>query len=181
MNTSLRDTIEGASGSAVVRMDAVRGGDFAAAYRVDLADGRRLFAKTHTSPPPGFFTTEAAGLEWLRAADAVPVPRVVGVDDGSPAMLLTSFFASWNLPILPVTTLTLRSSDLRRPKWHAITRWSKQKVIWTTWRGLYSTRRASESRLLIQHRQGQVSRNALPSFRRRAELPSPPKPEGLRM
>src|SRR4051794_22789531 len=69
-------------------MDAVRGGDFATAYRVDLADGRRLFAKTHSSPPPGFFTTEATGLEWLRAADAVPVPRVVAVNDDSPAMLL---------------------------------------------------------------------------------------------
>ena len=69
-------------------MSAVRGGDFAVAYRVELADGRRFFAKTHSSPPPGFFTTEATGLEWLRAADAVPVPRVVGVHDESPAMLL---------------------------------------------------------------------------------------------
>jgi len=75
-------------GSLVERMVAVRGGDFAAAYRVDLADGRRLFAKTHSSPPPGFFTTEATGLEWLRAADAVPVPQVVAVSDESPAMLL---------------------------------------------------------------------------------------------
>ena len=25
-----------------------------------------MFAKTHPSPPPGFFTTEAAGLMWLR-------------------------------------------------------------------------------------------------------------------
>jgi len=75
-------------GSLVERMVAVRGGDFATAYRVDLADGRRLFAKTHSSPPPGFFTTEATGLEWLRAADAVPVPRVVAVSDESPAMLL---------------------------------------------------------------------------------------------
>ena len=77
-----------AVGSLVERMVAVRGGDFATAYRVDLADGRRLFAKTHSSPPPGFFTTEATGLEWLRAADAVPVPQVVAVSDESPAMLL---------------------------------------------------------------------------------------------
>ena len=71
-----------------MRIAAVRGGDFAAAYRVDLADGRPLFAKTHSAPPPGFFTTEATGLEWLRAAAAVPIPRVVAVDDASPAMLL---------------------------------------------------------------------------------------------
>jgi fructosamine-3-kinase len=63
-------------------MSVVRGGDVAAAFRADLADGGRLFVKTHPSPPPGFFTTEAAGLEWLRAADAVPIPAVVAVSDG---------------------------------------------------------------------------------------------------
>jgi fructosamine-3-kinase len=57
-------------------------------FRVDLADGGRLFVKTHPSPPPGFFTTEAAGLEWLRAADAVRVPQVVGVSDEAPAHLI---------------------------------------------------------------------------------------------
>jgi len=80
--------IETATGSSVVRTDAVRGGDFAAAYRVELSDGRSLFAKTHSSPPPGFFTTEATGLEWLRAAQAVHVPRVIDVRDATPAMLL---------------------------------------------------------------------------------------------
>jgi len=85
---ALQAAIEGAVGSAVARMSAVHGGDFAAAYRVELADGTTLFAKTHSSPPPGFFTTESAGLEWLRAADAVQVPRVVAVDDDQPAMLL---------------------------------------------------------------------------------------------
>ena len=35
----------------------VHGGDVAAAYRLTLADGRTLFAKTHPSPPSGFFTT----------------------------------------------------------------------------------------------------------------------------
>ena len=72
-------------------MVVVRGGDFATAYRVDLADGRRLFAKTHPSPPTGFFTTEAFGLEWLRDARAVAIPEVLAVSDGSidrPALLL---------------------------------------------------------------------------------------------
>ena len=46
-------------------MTVVRGGDVAAAFRVELDDGTRLFAKTHPSPPPGFFTTEAASLSWL--------------------------------------------------------------------------------------------------------------------
>jgi fructosamine-3-kinase len=62
------------------------------AYRVDLRDGRRAFAKTHAAPPPGFFTTEASGLTWLRDAGAVPVPEVLAVSDGdgdgAPAFLV---------------------------------------------------------------------------------------------
>jgi fructosamine-3-kinase len=41
-----------------------------------------VFAKTHRAPPPGFFSTEAAGLAWLRAPAAVPVPEVLAVSDG---------------------------------------------------------------------------------------------------
>lgn len=58
------------------------GGDVAESFRLDLADGRRVFAKTHRDPPPEFFETEAAGLEWLRSARAVPVPEVVMVRPG---------------------------------------------------------------------------------------------------
>jgi fructosamine-3-kinase len=39
------------------------------------------FVKTDRHAPAGFFAAEAAGLEWLRAADAVAVPRVLTVDD----------------------------------------------------------------------------------------------------
>ncbi len=60
----------------------VRGGDVASAHRLQLADGRSVFAKTHPDPPPGFFTTEAAGLEWLRAPGVVAVPAVLAVSDG---------------------------------------------------------------------------------------------------
>jgi fructosamine-3-kinase len=58
-----------------VEVDAMRrvsGGDVAEAYRVELADGGTVFAKTHADPPPHFFSTEATGLSWLAdsAADA---------------------------------------------------------------------------------------------------------------
>ena len=69
-------------------MSHVSGGDFATAYRVALADGRVLFAKTHTNPPPGFFTTEANGLEWLAEPDVINVATVVGVSDDAPAYLV---------------------------------------------------------------------------------------------
>ncbi|HWE57696.1 MAG TPA: fructosamine kinase family protein [Acidimicrobiales bacterium] len=70
-------------GESVSSMHPLRGGDVAEAYRVMLAGGRTLFAKTHRRPPPGFFTTEANGLAWLRAAEALPVPAVLAVSDGA--------------------------------------------------------------------------------------------------
>ena len=82
MDADLRLALEQALGAEVTAVAPVHGGDVATAYRVDLADGRRVFAKTHRSPPPGFFTTEAAGLRWLREADALPVPEVLAVRDG---------------------------------------------------------------------------------------------------
>ncbi len=78
-------------GQAVSAMAVVRGGDVAAAYRVELADGSRVFAKTHPHPPANFFTTEANGLSWLREAGTLPVPEVLHVADGDerePAMLV---------------------------------------------------------------------------------------------
>ena len=55
--------VEQALGAAVARSAPLHGGDVAVAYRVELVDGRRVFVKTHRSPPPGFFSTEAAGLD----------------------------------------------------------------------------------------------------------------------
>jgi fructosamine-3-kinase len=50
-------------------------------WRLRLADGRDVFAKTMAAAPEGFFATEAAGLEWLGAADGgPPVPAALGHD-----------------------------------------------------------------------------------------------------
>lgn len=83
----VRDEIAQALGVDVLTMTSLRGGDVADAYRVELADGSVVFAKTHRSPPPNFFTTEAAGLRWLRDADALPAPEVLAVSD-EPALLV---------------------------------------------------------------------------------------------
>lgn len=67
------------------------GGDVAESYRMELADGRTVFAKTHRDPPAGFFTTEANGLRWLREPGVLPVPEVLVAsdgDDGSPPRLV---------------------------------------------------------------------------------------------
>lgn len=71
----------------IVAMIPLGGGDVADAYRVQLDDGTTLFAKTKADAVPGFFTTEAAGLTWLRDAGAVAVPDVVAVSD-HPAFLV---------------------------------------------------------------------------------------------
>ncbi len=87
LGTELERVVEEALASAVVTASRVHGGDVAIAFAVDLADGRRVFVKTHLRPPPDFFTTEATGLVWLSEASAVDVPRVLAVSDASPAFL----------------------------------------------------------------------------------------------
>ena len=82
MDERVARRIEALLRSPVRRIDAVHGGDNSAAHRVELDDGTVVFAKTHADPPDGWFTTEATGLEWLRAANAVRVPAVLAVDDG---------------------------------------------------------------------------------------------------
>ena len=71
-------------GSPLTALQALSGGDFARAYRAELAGGDPVFIKTHSNPPPGFFTTEAAGLSWLRESASVNVPAVLGACDTPP-------------------------------------------------------------------------------------------------
>ena len=75
--------------TTALRSTRLAGGDFASSHRVELADGRVVFAKTHADPPDGFFTTEAAGLKWLREAEVIDVPEVLHVSDTPPLLVLT--------------------------------------------------------------------------------------------
>jgi len=88
MDGALRCAIEADVGAHITRAVRVHGGDVAQSYAVELDDDRRVFAKTHPSSPPEFFTTEATGLAWLRAAAAVPVPEVLAVSDDPPNHLV---------------------------------------------------------------------------------------------
>ncbi len=64
-----------------IRETPVAGGDVCTASRLTLDDGNSVFAKTWPAArgpvPDGFFAAEAAGLRWLAAAGAVPVPEVI--------------------------------------------------------------------------------------------------------
>lgn len=82
---ALDRTLAGVLGAGVERRARLGGGDVAEAFRVELADGRTVFAKTHRNPPSGFFTTEAWGLAWLREPGVLPVPEVLAVSDGDGA------------------------------------------------------------------------------------------------
>lgn len=75
-------------GSAVASARPLSGGDVAASYRIELVDGRVVFAKTHAGTPGSAFTTEAAGLAWLRAPGVVAVPEVLVASDEPPLLAL---------------------------------------------------------------------------------------------
>jgi fructosamine-3-kinase len=65
-----------------IRETPVAGGSIAAAARLTLDDGASLFVKTwpeqaSAPAPDGFFTSEAAGIEWLRTPGGPPLPEVL--------------------------------------------------------------------------------------------------------
>jgi len=84
----VREALASALGAEVRALTRVHGGDVAISFRAELSDGRTCFAKTHTNPPPGFFSTEARGLAWLREARTVLVPEVLAVSDDPPLLAL---------------------------------------------------------------------------------------------
>jgi fructosamine-3-kinase len=82
-----RDLAEAAGaalGSAVADARSLSGGDLNDTWRLELTDGRTVFAKTAADAPPGGYTTEAAGLRWLAEPGALELPEVLAVVD-SPA------------------------------------------------------------------------------------------------
>ncbi|MDJ0953904.1 MAG: fructosamine kinase family protein [Acidimicrobiia bacterium] len=87
MSSGLAAQVGDALGTSVAAMAPLGGGDVADSYRVDLSDGRAVFAKTKVDPVPGFFTTEAAGLVWLREPGSVAVPEVLAVSDDPPFLI----------------------------------------------------------------------------------------------
>ena len=84
----ITDLVASALGVETLSSAILGGGDFASSHRLELGDGRVVFAKTHTDPPAHFFSSEAAGLEWLRSSNAVAVPQVLHVSDSPPLLVL---------------------------------------------------------------------------------------------
>lgn len=99
MAEHLRHALEVELGSQVTGLTRVGGGSINDCYEVHLASGARLFCKTHPAAPPEFFTTEAAGLDWLREAGAVAVPEVVAVRSADPALLVIEWIEAGRLDV----------------------------------------------------------------------------------
>jgi fructosamine-3-kinase len=76
---TLAAAVGAACRSEVCDARRVAGGDINEAWAMTLTDGRRLFVKTRGAAAPGEYAAEAAGLQWL--AEAVAVPSVVAIDD----------------------------------------------------------------------------------------------------
>lgn len=78
----LAAALAAAVGQPVARLDPVAGGDLNDAYAATLADGSRVFVKTSADPAAaGSYAAEAAGLRWLTAPAALPLPTVLAVSD----------------------------------------------------------------------------------------------------
>lgn len=82
----LADALGRALGRPVARLDRIPGGDLNDSYGATLADdaGTRVFVKTSADAAPGAYAAEAAGLRWLAAADAIPLPTVLAITDTAP-------------------------------------------------------------------------------------------------
>ena len=57
----------------------VYGGDINRTYRLTLSDGSAVFMKSNAPKNLSFFEAEAKGLEALRQANAIGVPKVLGI------------------------------------------------------------------------------------------------------
>ena len=86
------DTLKNIYGNniSVMSKTPVSGGDINRAYALLLSDGSKLFMKANRKENADFFRAEAEGLEALRSAGAISVPRVItrGVDDNESFLLL---------------------------------------------------------------------------------------------
>jgi len=88
MQVTWKTAVEEALGSDIRRLARLGGGDFAESYQATLSSGKVVFVKTHRQPPPGFFSTEATGLTWLKDSGSVAVPEVIAVADDPPFLAL---------------------------------------------------------------------------------------------
>jgi fructosamine-3-kinase len=75
-SAALGDAVAAVLGVPVRSVAPVGGGCIGDSGRVELGDGRTVFAKAGAGLPPGLLEVEAAGLAWLAAVPGVRIPAV---------------------------------------------------------------------------------------------------------
>lgn len=78
---SLEAAVARVTGSSVLSLRRVGGGDINDAYRAELDGGAPAFVKTRAGAPAGEYAAEAASLRWLGEPGGVGVPEVLGASD----------------------------------------------------------------------------------------------------
>jgi len=91
---ALRERVESVLGRRVSSFTRTHGGDINDAFELELEGGERVFLKTNQDAPPGLFTAEARGLELIRTASALRVPKVLAAFDEDVSFLLLEFIHS---------------------------------------------------------------------------------------
>jgi fructosamine-3-kinase len=94
MTDRLTDAVSAALGVAVASLSPTRGGDINEAFEARLTDGRRVFVKTNAHADARMFGCEARGLDWLRAAQAIRVPKVLAVGENKTRFLVLERISS---------------------------------------------------------------------------------------
>jgi fructosamine-3-kinase len=83
------DQVAAVLGGAVAGVTALgTGAGGAGTYRVSLLDGGNVFVKATDGQDADFLASEANGLRWLREAEGVLVPEVLGASD---SLLVTTW------------------------------------------------------------------------------------------
>lgn len=75
---ALRERVSATLGRRVVRAIPIAGGDINEARELVLDDGSSVFCKFNEHAPSTLFAAEAHGLELLRSAGALRIPKVLG-------------------------------------------------------------------------------------------------------
>ncbi len=91
MSAALRAKVEALLHDRVLQIGAADGGSINQTCTLGLAHAGRVFVKTHERALPGMYACEARGLQWLREANALRIPRVLAhaeADEHGPACLV---------------------------------------------------------------------------------------------
>lgn len=78
---SLEEAIKASFGKhiEIVKKDRIYGGSINDAYGIRFSNGEKVFLKTNSLNKFSFFQTEALGLKVLGSAEAIGVPKVLGM------------------------------------------------------------------------------------------------------